>query len=77
MSRTGAGLVGRRLWAVGAVFVVLALLLGLHLSIPLVATTRFLAYIDNRTRRDGWDIQVRFLAIRRAQAGSDAEGVAQ
>ena len=34
MSRTGAGLVGRRLWAVGAVFVVLALLLGLPGPLP-------------------------------------------
>lgn len=36
---------------------------GLLASIPLCATTRFLAYIDARTRRDGWDIQVRFMAI--------------
>ena len=36
---------------------------GLFASIPLCATTRFLAYIDARTRRDGWDIQVRFMAI--------------
>jgi hypothetical protein len=36
---------------------------GLLASVPLCATTRFLAYIDARTRRDGWDIQVRFMAI--------------
>jgi hypothetical protein len=36
---------------------------GLFASVPLCATTRFLAYIDARTRRDGWDIQVRFMAI--------------
>ena len=38
---------------------------GLFLSLPLVATLRFLAYIDNRTRREGWDIQVRFLELGR------------
>ena len=38
-------------------------ILGLFASIPLCATTRFIAYIDARTRRDGWDIQVRFMAI--------------
>jgi len=38
----------------------------LFLSVPLVATLRFLAYIDNRTRREGWDIQVRFLELGRA-----------
>lgn len=38
-------------------------LLGLFLSAPYVATARFLMYIDGRTRSDGWDIQVRFMAI--------------
>ena len=38
-------------------------LLGLFVSVPYVATARFLAYIDGRTRGDGWDIQVRFLAM--------------
>jgi len=41
-------------------------LAGLFLSVPLVASLRFLAYIDNRTRREGWDIQVRFLELDRA-----------
>jgi hypothetical protein len=41
-------------------------LAGLFLSVPLVASLRFLAYIDNRTRREGWDIQVRFLELGRA-----------
>jgi hypothetical protein len=40
-------------------------LAGLFLSVPLVASLRFLAYIDNRTRREGWDIQVRFLELGR------------
>ncbi len=46
-------------------------LAGLLLSAPLVATLRFLSYIDNRTRREGWDIQVRFLELARGlEAGS-------
>lgn len=36
---------------------------GLLASVPFVATARFLQYIDTRTRVDGWDIQVRFLAL--------------
>ncbi len=40
-----------------------AALLGLFLVVPYWATTRFLAYIDLRTRRDGWDVQLRFMAI--------------
>ena len=39
-------------------------LLGLFLSTPLVATARFLSYIDGRTRRDAWDVQVRFQQVR-------------
>lgn len=39
-------------------------LLGLFLSTPLVATARFLSYIDGRTRRDAWDVQVRFQRVR-------------
>ncbi len=38
-------------------------LAGLFVSVPFSATARFLSYIDARTRRDGWDIQVRFAAI--------------
>jgi hypothetical protein len=38
-------------------------LAGLLLSFPYVATARFLDYIDARTRADGWDIQLRFMAI--------------
>lgn len=38
-------------------------LLGYFVSLPLCAIVRFLAYIDSRTRRDGWDIQVRFMAL--------------
>jgi len=39
-------------------------LAGFFLAIPLVATVRFLYYIDARTRADGWDIQLRFHGIR-------------
>lgn len=38
-------------------------LAGFLLSIPYAATARFLQYIDARTRSDGWDIQLRFMAI--------------
>jgi hypothetical protein len=38
-------------------------LCGYLLSLPLCAVLRFLSYIDGRTRRDGWDIQVRFMAL--------------
>jgi hypothetical protein len=38
-------------------------LLGLLLAVPYWATARFLLYVDLRTRRDGWDVQVRFMAL--------------
>ncbi len=38
-------------------------LAGFLLSIPYVSTVRFLDYIDARTRSDGWDIQLKFMAI--------------
>jgi hypothetical protein len=43
-------------------------LLGFHVAIPYLASVRFLKYIDGRTRRDGWDIQLRFIAIEFADA---------
>ena len=42
-------------------------LAGLLLSVPYVSTARFLDYIDARTRADGWDIQLRFLAVAAAE----------
>jgi len=39
-------------------------LFGLFVSTPLVATARFLTFIDGRTRRDAWDVQVRFQQVR-------------
>jgi hypothetical protein len=44
-------------------------LLGLFASVPWVSALRFLTYIDTRTRRDGWDIQVRFLALEHRHEG--------
>jgi hypothetical protein len=50
-------------------------LAGFFLSVPVVAAARFLKYIDVRTRKEGWDIQLRFTAIAAAeqqQPGSTA-----
>ena len=38
--------------------------LGALGAVPLLTTLRLLAYADGRARQDGWDIQVRFQAIR-------------
>jgi len=38
-------------------------LAGFLLSVPWAATSRFLAYIDGRTRQDGWDVQIRLMAL--------------
>lgn len=48
-------------------------LAGLLLSTPFVATARFLQYVDTRTRTDGWDIQVRFMAILAREAEKKSE----
>lgn len=45
------------------------MVIGFFASLPLVATARFLSYIDGRTRQDGWDIQLRFMSV---AAGHDA-----
>jgi hypothetical protein len=37
--------------------------LGALLAVPVAAAARFLAYIDLRTRKEGWDIQLRFMAL--------------
>jgi hypothetical protein len=37
--------------------------LGALLAVPLAAAMRFLGYIDLRTRKEGWDIQLRFVAL--------------
>jgi hypothetical protein len=38
-------------------------LVGWWLAVPLVASARFLVYLDVRTRTEGWDIQTRFAAL--------------
>jgi hypothetical protein len=48
-------------------------LVGFHVAIPYVAVARFLAYVDHRTRGDGWDIQLRFMAL----AAEEPAGVAR
>ena len=48
-------------------------LAGFFLSMPFVATARFLLYIDARTRSDGWDVQLRFMAIAARAATSARE----
>ncbi len=49
-------------------------LLGLMLAPPVVATSRFLHYIDTRTRSDGWDIQVKFMAMIARDEAATAHG---
>ena len=46
-------------------------LVGYLLAGPYVAIARMFDYVDARTQREGWDIQVRFNAI--AQAAREAE----
>jgi hypothetical protein len=38
-------------------------LVGFWIFVPYAATARFFAYLDLRTRREGWDIQTQFAAI--------------
>jgi hypothetical protein len=47
-------------------------LAGYFLSIPYVAAARFLAYVDSRTRMEGWDIQVRFASLQQRAASEEA-----
>jgi len=41
-------------------------LAGWFAAVPFASTLRFLFYVNERTLRDGWDVQVRFLGIRDA-----------
>jgi hypothetical protein len=43
---------------------------GALLSAPFVASLSFLGYVDMRTRKEGWDIQLRFLALAEAESQS-------
>lgn len=45
---------------------------GFFATVPLSAGARFLKYIDLRTRKEGWDIQLRFMA---AAAGAEVSGI--
>ncbi|MBU0551878.1 hypothetical protein KKF91_15750 [Myxococcota bacterium] len=44
-------------WSPGA-------LVGWFLAAPLCSATRFFTYLDERTRQDGWDLQVRFMKLK-------------
>ncbi len=48
-------------------------LAGFFMSLPLVATARFLKYIDIRTRKEGWDIQLRFMSVVAAHKSEEHE----
>jgi hypothetical protein len=48
-------------------------LLGVFAAVPYIATIRFLRYVDGRTRRDGWDLQLAFMALRAADDGAHEE----
>jgi hypothetical protein len=42
--------------------------LGVLAAAPVAAAARFLGYIDLRTRKEGWDIQLRFMSIAEREA---------
>ena len=44
-------------------------LCGFFAAIPFIATARFLAYIDGRTRREAWDVQLRFTELAESPRG--------
>jgi hypothetical protein len=48
------------LWSDGGSIFALA---GFFAVLPWIATARFLAYTNIRTRKEGWDIQLKFMAI--------------
>jgi hypothetical protein len=45
-------------------------LFGFFAAVPFVATARFLSYIDGRTRREAWDVQLRFTELAKQAGGS-------
>jgi hypothetical protein len=49
---------------------------GALLAAPLVASARFLAYVDLRTRKEGWDIQLRLMALAETEAREVGDGTA-
>jgi hypothetical protein len=60
-----------QLWRDGISMFALA---GFFLSVPVLAAARFLAYIDLRTRKEGWDIQLRFAALSADEGPGGASG---
>jgi len=44
-------------------------LCGFFAAVPFLATARFLAYIDGRTRREAWDVQLRFTELANSPRG--------
>lgn len=51
-------------------------ILGYVVAAPYVALARLFDYVDARTRREGWDIQVRFNAIAQRYAREEADRLA-
>jgi hypothetical protein len=51
-------------------------LAGLFLAVPYVAVARFLTYVDLRTRKEGWDLQLKFAAIAAAEGEAAPEAAA-
>lgn len=49
-------------------------LVGFHVAIPYLAVARFLGYVDQRTRGDGWDLQLRLMALATEHADSVRRG---
>lgn len=45
-------------------------LLGFFAAVPFLATARFLVYIDGRTRREAWDVQLRFTELAKSPRGA-------
>ncbi len=43
-------------------------LLGLFAAVPYTTTFRFLAYINERTRQDGWDVQVALMPLAQGES---------
>ena len=42
-------------------------MLGVLAAAPVAATARLLAYVDGRAEQDGWDIQLRFQALKQRE----------
>ena len=51
-------------------------LLAMWLAVPILTTGRFFVYLNLRTRREGWDIQVRFNAIAQKEKEAEAKSLA-